>query len=142
MVEIHRSTPGAGRRLALTAAIMAIVGAAIVALADVAQPRLVRWAAGDPARTRERVRLLGLAIAVVVLAPLAGFSIYVWRLGSRVLREERFPPEGLAMVRDTVVLRGPRARARGHVLRVMAVVLVACASVMLLLLWRLAALVR
>ena len=62
------------------------------------------------------------AICVVILAVAA----YAWQLGARVRDASRFPPPGMRVIRDTVVLHGPAAGRRGKLLQGLAVALVLC----------------
>jgi hypothetical protein len=140
MAEIHYATPGAGRRLAFHIGLVVLAGGALIAILQAYQPALLAWATSDPARTRGRAQLLIALVAVILLAPLAGFAIYIWRLGTRTLREDRFPPEDLAVIRDVLVTRGPAARARGRLLRGFATALFVMIGLMALVLVRLATL--
>jgi hypothetical protein len=140
MAEIHYATPGAGWRMVRHVALAMVAGAALIAILQAYQPALLEWAASDPARTRSRAQLLIAVVAVIVLAPLAGFAYYVWRLGTRTLREGRFPPEDLVLIRDVLVVRGAQARVRGRVLRGFAIALCVVCGLMALVLFRLATL--
>ena len=142
MAEMHYATPGAGRRLAIHIALVAILGAAFVALSQVYQPRLLEWAASDPSRTRARAQMLIAAVGVIFVGPVIGLSVYIWRLGTRTIREERFPPEGLVLIRDVLVARGAEARARGRLFRAFSVFFFVVAGLLALTLWRLATLGR
>jgi hypothetical protein len=121
-------------------AVVAVAGATLIALAQVYQPALIEWASRDPARMRGRAQMLIAVAAVILLAPLAGFAAYIWRLGARTLREERFPPEGFAVVRDVLVQRGAEARARGRLLQGLAAALLVAAALGALILFRVATL--
>ena len=105
---------------------------ALLALVQAYQPAVLEWVRSDPARMRARAQLLLGITTLIVLAPVAGFAVYIWRLGTRTLREERFPPEGVTVVRDVVVVRGADARARGRLLRTFAGILGALTVVLLL----------
>ena len=140
MAEIHYATPGAGRRLAVHLSLVVLAGVALIAILQAYQPALLEWASRDPARTRSRAQLLIAMVALIVLAPLAGFATYIWRLGTRTLAEERFPPEGLAVIRDVLVTRGAAARARGRLMRRFASALFVMIALMALVLVRLATL--
>jgi len=59
----------------------------------------------------------------VTCALLVGFAAYLWRFAGRVLRDQRFPPHGQRVIRDTPVLEGAAALRRATVLRVLAVIL-------------------
>jgi len=140
MAEMHYATPGAGRRIAFHVLIAAIAGIAVIVLFRAAQPALLEWATADPQTTRSRAQLLIAGLAVLVVAPVVGMAIYMARMGTRIVREERFPPEGLAMIRDVLVVRGEAAVRKGRVLQVVATILIALAVLMVLTLWRLATL--
>lgn len=69
--------------------------------------------------------------SLFVLLGVAGFGLYVWRLGTRIHRFERFPPPGMTVIRDTVVLQGAAARRRGRLVQAIGAVLVVLALVAL-----------
>jgi hypothetical protein len=140
MAEIHYATPGAGWRMVRHIALATAAGVALIAILQAYQPALLEWASSDPARTRSRAQLLIALVSIIVLAPLAGFGHYVWRLGTRTLREERFPPEGLSVIRDVLVMRGAQARARGQLLRGFGIALYVMCGLMAVVLFRLATL--
>lgn len=64
-----------------------------------------RWLGGlqalDPAEAARRLATALRWVGVLMAATVAGFGLYAWRIGARVLREGRFPPAGLAVVRET-----------------------------------------
>ncbi len=137
---MQHATPGAWRRVLMHLAIATLGGLVMLALLQAAQPAVIEWVLSDPDSTRARAQLVLAVLAVLVLGPVVGMAIYMWRLGTRVEREERFPPEGLALVRDVRVMRGDAARARARVLRIAATVLLVLAVLMAVVLWRLATL--
>jgi hypothetical protein len=67
-------------------------------------------------------------------------AAYLTSLGRSIVRHAEYPPPGFRVVRDTFVLRGAAAHARGRVFQGVSVFLAGAAAVMGLLLWRLAAL--
>jgi hypothetical protein len=140
MAEMHHATPGAGRRIAWHVVLAALLGAVVIAIFQAAQPALLEWATADPQSTRARARLLIGVLAALVIAPVAGIAMYLARLGGRVVRERRFPPEGLAMIRDVIVVRGPEAVRKGRVLQFAAAALTVLSALMAVVLWRLATL--
>jgi hypothetical protein len=140
MAEMHHATPGAGKRLAMHIAIVAVTGVAIVTFSQAYQPQLLEWVTSDPSRTRGRAQMIVAVLGLVVVAPLIGLAVYVWRLGTRTLNEERFPPEGLIVLRDMLVVRGAEARSRGRVFRAFSVAFLVVAGLLMLILWRLATL--
>jgi hypothetical protein len=140
VAEIHYARPGAGWRMARHIAIVAMAGLGVIAISQEYQPALLEWAASDPARMRSRAQLLIAAAAMILLAPLAGFAVYLWRLGTRTLSEARFPPEHHDVIKDVLVMRGADARARGRLLRACATTVFVLIALMGLVLLRLATL--
>jgi hypothetical protein len=81
--------------------------------------------------------LLLLALFALVVVPIAGFAIWMWRLGARTIAEDRFPPQGVRMLGTPVELRGAAARRRGRLAQSFAVVFLALAAAFAVLTWRL-----
>ncbi len=140
MAEMHYATPGAGWRLIRHIAVAVVAGTAFLLVSQAYQPALLEWAASDPSRMRARAQLLIAVVAIILLAPVVGLGAYIWRLGTRTLKEERFPPEGLVLVRDVLVLRGVEARTRARLMRMVAMGLFVMSGLMALVLYRLATL--
>jgi len=69
---------------------------------------------------------------------LAEVAAYLWLLGRKVLSAREFPPPGQRVIRDTPVVTGEAAVARGNQLRVLALGFGIASGVLGLLLWRLA----
>ena len=117
----------------------AVVGAICVYGALAFQPAIERWLL-EPADVRDqaaRLKLFIVAVALATALPLVGFAAYLWRLGARVLRDERFPPVGLAVIRPTPVLRGRQAYRRGRAIQALGVLLAIAAVAMGVIWWRL-----
>lgn len=118
----------------------ALVGAILLLLLERFRDRLLAWAARDPARVSGRSAIVLLVIAVLGAVPTLGMGLYLWRLGSRTIREGRYPPSGVRMLRDTIVVRGRPAVWRGGVARVLGGALLVAALALLFFLWRIWAL--
>ena len=140
MAEMHYATPGAGRRIAFQVVIAGIAGVTLITLLQAGQPALLEWVKADPQSARSRAQLLIAGLALLVVAPVVGMAAYMVRIGTRIVREQRFPPEGLAIVRDVIVVRGGAAVRKGRVLQVAATILLLLAALIVLTLWRLATL--
>ncbi|HEV8397340.1 MAG TPA: hypothetical protein VGQ37_23815 [Vicinamibacterales bacterium] len=82
-----------------------------------------------------RVRLALLAAALI--APLLPFAAYLWSIGRRTVRNQRFPPPGVRVLRATAATTGGSAVTRGRVLQGLALVLGAAALALGVMLWRL-----
>lgn len=68
-----------------------------------------------------------IAMAIGAL-PIVLFAIYLFVFGARVIRAERFPLPGQAVVRDTPIREGRAAIVHGRVLQALAVLLAVAAA--------------
>ncbi len=138
MVEVQSADAGA-RRTALVVMALAFVGGGLLLWAlDAGRPAVARWLKEDPAQTAARARLLLVGLAVVTSGPALAAGAYLWRLGGRILTAERFPPPGLRMVQEAIVLTGPAARTRGRIFQAFGAALFVAGCAIALLLWQLA----
>jgi len=106
-----------------TAAILLVIGAGILGAALLSRVELLQdWVVGEPDKLLERVNWLigGLLILAV---PLQFICWQLWTTGNKVIDTARFPPPGVPVVRDTVILEGDAAINRGRLLRFTAVFL-------------------
>ena len=140
MEEIQRADPRARRRALLIVACATVAGPTLIALAEQYRPVLEDWVTRDPDHVPARLKLGFATLAVAVSGPLLGCAAYVWRLGRSIVRAEKFPPPGRAVVRDTVVMRGSAARRRGRLIQLIAAALALVACAIPATLWRLASL--
>lgn len=138
MDEIRKADPAARRRAALLAVVALAIGALVILLLERYRIPLRDWALADREASLERVRLIILLFAALMLAPLLGLAAYLWSLGTRIRRAGEYPAPGLPVTRDVRVVRGAAAAARARQLRLLAAVCIAAAVVLCLLLWRLA----
>ncbi|MGE5549080.1 MAG: hypothetical protein ACM3ZC_00920 [Bacteroidota bacterium] len=91
-------------------AITATAGLILLILLDEYRAALGDWLTKDPGQAASRLRMTFGSLAVFIAGPILGFSAYFWRLGGRIVTTERFPPPGMAVVRDTHVLQNGAAR--------------------------------
>lgn len=120
--------------------LVAGVGGVLVLLVQAQASSWAEWFTADPARSRQRVTYLVWALAAAFILPTLALSAYLWLLGSRVVESGRFPPRGMPVLRDTVVVFGAEARWRGRVQQVLAGLLGIAVAGFAVLLWRLLAL--
>lgn len=71
----------------------------------------------------ESVRRLMWVLVFTMPLPILGFAAYLVWVASRVRDSARFPPPGMSVVRDTVVLAGDAALRRARILIIQAVLL-------------------
>ena len=135
MNEVQKADPDARRRAVLVLIFAAAIGGLLISAFEHFREPLREWLVSDPAETPRRARL-ALSVSILVLStPAIAFAIYLWLLGRKVLRAERFPPPGLRVIRDTPVIRGAAAVTRGNAIQVFAVCLGVAAGVLCLFIW-------
>jgi hypothetical protein len=83
------------------------------------------------------LKMLALGIGTGLVA----FAAWHLRFCYRVYRTERFPPPGIRIIRDTVVLTGEQARARARLGFLLATIVGAGSVGLAVYLWRVAGLV-
>jgi len=54
---------------------------------------------------------------LAIIAPPFAFAAHMWKRGSAIRRQRRFPLEGERLVRDTPIVRGKVAAVRGRALQ-------------------------
>lgn len=137
--EMQRADPRARRAALIVVAAMLPVGLPLVWLTRSSLPFVGDWLTEDPARTLPRLRILALALSVALAVPTVALTAFLWRVGASIVQAERFPPPGVAMTRDTVVMRGAAARRRGRTIQLLAAAMALAAAGLIVVLWRLVA---
>jgi hypothetical protein len=75
--------------------------------------------------------------AFAMVSPVLAAGGYLFVLGTRIVRSQRFPPPNQAVVRDTRVLEGTAAVRRGRIVQLLSLLLSVAAGAIPLVLWRL-----
>ncbi len=83
------------------------------------------WAAGHLEGLEAQKALGIIKVALVVLflgtVPLAA---YLFTIGRKMMKYERFPPPGMKVITDTKLVEGEKAKFRGQVVVVLSLVLI------------------
>ncbi len=138
MGEIQKTDPKTRRRALLAVAIGTLVGAAFILGFESYRTTLQGWILSEPGQSSDKIKLVLLAAAAVLSAPLLVFGAYIWVLGARVTRAQQYPPPAQPVIHDTLVVNGRAAVLRGNVMKVLAVCLIAAAVLIPVLFWRVA----
>jgi hypothetical protein len=140
LVDIERADPTRKRRWAIILVVATIVVACLTGAAGYWDTAIHAWLLSrlrsDPAAVFYRLRIAVAILGILICVPTAVYCIHLWRYGSSVEKAQRFPPPGLPVIRDTIVVHGQAAVIRGRMFKVWAVILTACAGAFALSLWR------
>jgi hypothetical protein len=110
MSEVIPADPAYRLRIVILVLALAVVGAGVIVWLE------RTWAAIDPGTVDPEAVKRVLTIAPVLLGlPLLIFGLWLARFSLRVRREERFPPEGVKVIRDTQLVTGDAARLRARI---------------------------
>lgn len=117
MPQVQHADPGTRRLALVLLAVAAVLGAAALVLLERYRPSLLSWFLASGSEVRVAVMVVAL---ILLLAPVFLMAASLWRYGLRVLRDERHPPEGVKVVRDTPVSHGAAARRYGRLYQALA----------------------
>ncbi len=121
--EIQKADPDARRRALLAVVVLALVGAAAVWLFQKKMDGLTVIAERDPAAAVDALAGMVGWLSAGFCLPLLGFAGYGLHLAYRISRSRRFPPPGMAVIRDTPILNGVAAVTRARLLAALMVLL-------------------
>lgn len=139
MGDIQRADPRTRRTAVIFIAAAAVVGLVLIAATQSQLGALQRFLAENPAEIRANLQIITWTLIAAVVGPVFAANVYLWRLGSRIIASGVFPPPGMPVIRDTIVLRGTAATNCGRLLKILAAVMCAAATGLAVMLWRLGA---
>jgi MFS family permease len=121
MNEMLRADPAARRKAIFLAMLLIAAGAALAGFLQSFTGKLGLLAETDPQRALEQGSLLLLALSAALVGVTLALAAWLYRQGSRIERAGRYPPPGARVIRDTPVVSGPGAAARGRLARWLAI---------------------
>ena len=142
MSDIIRADPTYIRRAVLIVIAFGALGAVLILTFEHFRADFLSWITSDPGQRSRRLGFITLLLGAAMPVPLLGFAFYVWNLGTKVVREQQFPPSGMTVIRDTVIMRGSSAVWRGRAGQILAVSFGILSIVFPLLLWRIFTLLK
>ena len=137
MTDVQKADPAARRHAVQFVVVGAILGALLIVGLERYRAPLLEWFLSEPELLTHRLALVFIFTTVVGSAPLFAFAIYLWSLGSKVTRVQRFPLPEQRVVRDTRIVEGEAAKARGRGFQVLAISLGVAGVMLSYLFWRL-----
>jgi len=134
METIQRADPKARRKAIRVTCVATVVGVAAILGFDQAREAIQSWLLEhiDFVLEHPIVVLLG---AFIFASPILAAGIYCFLFGNRVVRAQRFPPPGYAVVRDTPILQGRQGVWRGRIIQFISLLLLCSAAAIPFILW-------
>ena len=108
--EIQRADPAAQKKALFLVLIVVAVGVVVMWGFESAFTGIEENADADPvdavSQMVSTIRVFAAMTAILTMA----IAAWIWLLSSRIFKAERFPPPGMALVRDVRIVRGGQAR--------------------------------
>lgn len=134
--EIQKADPKARRNAIVLVAIAGIAGSAAILRFEHTRHEFSAWLLSDPAQFMYRAGFILAVIALGMSLSLFALALWSWRLSAQVVASDRFPPPGLAVIKDTRVLNGARARRFARIQRAVAATVALLGVLVPFVLWR------
>jgi hypothetical protein len=134
--EVQPHDPGARRQAILLFVVVAAIGGVAILRLEPYLESITGLADTDPREALRQLAFVTKVMTVAIIVPMFAFVAWLLVLARRVHRAERFPPPGMALTRDTRILRGRAARVRAWSIAVLALALAASSIVLPVFMWR------
>ena len=118
--RFQKADPGARRKAIYMAIAPAFIGSVVILFFHNHKDPFLNWLLSDSAPLIPRLKRILTVVATMGALPLISFAVYLWVLGNRIIATRRFPLENQKVVRDTPILEGRPAVARGRILKALA----------------------
>lgn len=128
--EIQQADPKERRKIILLCLIAVVAGGVLLLVCDM----LIFSAAEDAEVAIQQVNII-IGFLFVLALPIIFISRTLWRIGRDTIKTRRFPPPGMKVIRDVVVVSGVAARRRGKLLQVFAILFVVLSIALPIGLW-------
>ncbi len=118
-VEIVRADKGLRQRLLIFILLIFMAGGAFM------------WWFSGWSKSVEPERALHVIVwsLIVLFLGVIPIGLYIIRLGSKIAEEERIPPLGMKVIKDTEVVIGKTARRRGRILQACGLLIIVVALI-------------
>ena len=132
--ENHKA-PDRTRRTALWLVVAALILAGVIVTAF-GDPRygIEAWIARQ-LEAPDGIQAILLTISTVAILPIVAIGVYLFTVGSRTVRSQRYPPPRFALLRDVRVLEGRPAVRRGRLLQTLSGLVTLAALLLPLMIW-------
>ena len=133
MPDIQKADPNAIRVAVAIVASATLLGIVAINVTDGFRSELAAWVRQDVGR---RVPMVIAGVTLLTVGPVLGVAGYLWCFGQRMIRTQRYPPEGFRMIRDTPIVTGHSAIRQGRVVTGLAAGIGVAGMLLAIVLWR------
>lgn len=134
MGTVQPADPKARRKAVWVISIASVLGLSAIWAFEYFQSDLQSWLEKNIDFLLENTIVVFL-VSLALISPVLAAGTYLLLLGNRTVREQRFPPLGDAVSRDTLVLEGRPALRRGRVIQLLSVLLLCSAGAIPFIVW-------
>lgn len=134
MGSTQKADPKAKRKVLWILGAAAAAGVIAIVSFEFLQAHLLTWLESNIDFLTENSFLVFL-FALLMVSPVLAAGFYLYALGHRAARAQRFPPPGCAVVIDTPVIDGPAGLRRGRIIQTLSLLLLFVAGSIPVLLW-------
>jgi hypothetical protein len=134
MGTIQKADPAARRKAIWVICVASILGVSAILAFQSLQEDFQAWLASNIDFLLENP-IVVFVVSLVFVSPVLAVGVYLFLFGNRTARAQRFPPPGYTVVRDTVVLEGPKGRKRGRVIQILSLFSLCMAGAIPFVMW-------
>jgi hypothetical protein len=134
MVTIQKADPEARRKAIRMICGAFILGVCAILVFDFLQEDFQSWLKKNIDFLLEHT-IVVFFVSLLLVSPILAIGRYLFLLGNRTVRAQRFPPPGYGVVRDTVVFEGPQGIRRGRLIQLLSLFLLCVAGAFPFAMW-------
>jgi hypothetical protein len=134
MATIQPADPKARRKAIWVIFVATFLGLSMILAVEYFQDEFQSWLERNIDFLLENNFVVFVA-ALALVSPVLTAGTYLFLVGKRTVRAQRFPPPGYPVVRDTLVLDSLQAIRRGWVIQLLSLFLVCCTGAIPFVIW-------
>ena len=134
MQNIQQPDPKERQNAIWFVCMVALLGVCVILIFNSFQDDLQSWLEGNINFLLEN-RYMVFVVSLIAELPIFVAGIYLYSLGTRSVRAQRFPPPGAKVTRKTPVLEGAAGIRRGRLIQLISLLVLCCAAAIPVVLW-------
>lgn len=134
MGTVQRADPEARRKGIWIICVVMLLGFSAILAFEYVQEDFQTWLEANIDFLLDNTFVVFVA-SLLFVSPLLAVGIYLLLLGKRIVRTQRFPPPGQAVIRDTAVQEGQQAIWRGRVIQLLALLVLGSVVTIPIIMW-------